>query len=609
MTDTSNVNITFDGFDETTCIHCGTVLNIAGLDPFTPLECTNCHKVFPVPTQLGDYILLDILGQGGMGAVFRGFDAKLKRPVAVKVMSKKLGGDEEFTGHFLREAQVLASLNNPNVVQVHNFGEKHGQPYIVMELVDGGRLDRMIKEHGPLKESFVVHMAMDVIKGLHAAANMGLAHGDLKPDNVLFDREGNAKVVDFGLARFKGEVQRPGEIWGTPFYIAPEVVRGKQPNMNADIYSLGCTLFHALAGQPPFSKQNIQETVLARLKEPAPDLRTIRPDIHPKTAAVVARMLAVDPFVRYPNYDSLTTDMIEAQKELAGETVAAPQKKRRSVWLVLIMTATAMAITGIAVYKLSRQEPPPPPPQKHKVMKLIDGNLVPVEEGVPSAVSTSAAAGMASVPGGVPAEDDASRYTMWINGSTDGKGFSPWMLHCGKNAGFFIGSSLDNSGGLGGIDKEGKSWGLFAHSKGFANAHRAFASGPLAVATRRFLIDFDNGKIKTKSSSVGWGLQNRTSNTLWEFYFAGGENYTVHDGGGQRDSGIPMTVNGLHCEFILTEPLKYSAAISAGGVTNRLTGTLISDPDHRIAIVHFWNANAGPGKSHDVYFNNLKITP
>ena len=604
MTDTSNANITFDGFDETTCIHCGTVLNIVGLVPFTPLECTNCHKVFPVPTQLGDYILLDKLGQGGMGAVFRGFDAKLKRPVAVKVMTKQLGVNEEFTGHFLREAQILASLNNPNVVQVHNFGEKHGQPYIVMELVDGGRLDRMIKEHGALKESFMVHTAMDIIRGLHAAANMGLAHGDLKPDNVLFDREGNAKVVDFGLARFKGEVQRPGEIWGTPFYIAPEVVRGKQPNLNADIYSLGCTLFHALAGRPPFSKESIQETVLARLKEPAPDLRMIRADIHPKTAAVVARMLEADPFRRYPNYDSLTTDMAEAQKALAGNAVPTLQKKGKSAALVVITILIAVAITGFAVYKMTHRAAPPPQQQKQRVMRLIDGKLVPVD--VPSSAPALAATSALSMTA-VPAADDASTYGMWVNGDTGGTGFGPWVLHCGKDAGFFIGTSLDNSGGVGGIDNRGKSWGLFAHSKGHADAYRLFAAGPLAVTSQYFAIDFDSGKIKSRGGSVGWGLQNITSNTLWEFYYAGGETYIVRDGSGENDSGIPMTAKGMHCEFRLTEPLRYSATITANGVTNVLAGTLIGDPDHRIRILHLWNSNAGPGKNHDVYFNNLRI--
>jgi hypothetical protein len=604
MADTSNANITFDGFDEATCIHCGTVLNIADREPFTPIQCTKCHNSFPVPAQLGDYILLDKLGQGGMGSVFRGFDPKLKRSVAVKVMHRKLGGNQEFTGQFLREAQTLASLNNPNVVQVHNFGEKHGQPYIVMELVDGGRLDRMIKEHGALKESFVVRTALDVIKGLHAAANMGLAHGDLKPDNVLFDRDGNAKVVDFGLARFKGEVHRPGEIWGTPFYIAPEVVRGKQPNTNADIYSLGCTLFHALAGRPPFSKESVQDTVLARLKEPPPDLRTICPEIHPETAAVVDRMLEADPFIRYPNYDSLITDMTAAQKALETDAVSTPQRRGKSAAPVVITIMAAIAVAGFAAYKMTHRETPLPQQQKQQVMKLIGGKLVAVDIPQPAPV---AAAKPTDREPSVAANDDAGYYTEWVDGSSGGTGFGRWILRCGGNAGFFIGTSLDNSGGVGGIDTRGKSWGLFTHSKGYADAYRLFTAGPLAVSPQRFTFDFDNGAIELGGSSAGWGLQNATSNTLWEFYSAGGETYIMRDGNGEANSGIQFTTNGLHFEFRLTERSKYSVMISSGGMTNMLAGKLIEDPDQRISMLHLWSFNVGRGKDHDVYFNNLRI--
>ena len=607
MTDTSNGNAMFDRFDETTCIHCGTVLNIVGREPFSPLECTNCHTIFPVPTQLGDYVLLDKLGQGGMGAVFRGIDAKLKRPVAVKVMRRQLGGNQEFTGQFLREAQTLAALNNPHIVQVHNFGEKHGQPYIVMELVDGGHLDRMIKEHGALKESFVIHMALDVIKGLRAAANMGLAHGDLKPDNVLFDRDGNAKVVDFGLARFKDEVHRPGEIWGTPFYIAPEVIHGKQPNPQADIYSLGCTLFHALAGQPPFSKETVQETVLARLKERPPDLQTLRPGIHPETASIIARMLEVDPFRRYPNYDSLMADMVAVEKALHhGPLIAKP--KRTSTWKMAVIVVL-IAIGGIILYRSARTESSTPSPQKPRLMKSAGGKLVPSKKSrststkrmIPTTKTTSSAPA-------IPANDNASQYTNWVHGANGGSGFGPWDLQCVNNAGFFLGNSLDNSGGSGGINRRGKSWGMFAHSQGNADAYRPFADGPLALAPQRFMIDIDNGLVDP-GASVGLGLQNGNSNTLWEFFFVGGNrNYTVRDGTGEINTGIPFTTRGLHCTFVLTEATAYAVDIVCEGQTNTLKGRLIDNPDQEISRIHLWNFNAGSGPDHDVYFNSIQIS-
>ncbi|HBA85966.1 MAG TPA: hypothetical protein DCZ95_17925 [Verrucomicrobia bacterium] len=402
MAEDDVIKVITDPVDEIVCNHCHTTINVSACPSFMHVECPSCHARLPVPAQLANFVLIELFGQGGMGAVFRGFDSSLKRHVAIKVMKKEFSENPQFVEQFLREARALAALNHPNVVQIYNYGEAKGQHYIVMELVDGGRLDLMIKNGKPLGETTLLHMATDVIKGLHAAANAGLTHGDIKPANILFSREGAAKVVDFGLARFQGEQSKPGVILGTPFYVAPEVVRGKQPDQKADIYSLGGTLFHALTGHPPFNGPTVPETVIARFKAPAPDIRTLRPELHAETAALIARMLDADPFTRYPNYDSLMADMAGIQKNLTAAPVRKPRKAPLP-WVLALLGLCALLAAGLYGLRVHSTRPQPAPseiqsPRKRVVMKLVNGKLIPVtveesaaSDSPPTATSSSPA--------------------------------------------------------------------------------------------------------------------------------------------------------------------------------------------------------------------------
>ncbi len=267
-----------------------------------------------VPAQFGGFLLINKLGSGGMGVIYHAVDKELGRQVALKVMKKSLGDDAEFVQSFKHEAQAAAALNHRNVVQIYSFGQVKGQPYIVMELVAGGRLDEMIAGGKQMPEDRALEIHLEVTEGLKAASDVGLIHSDIKPANILFGQSGEAKVVDFGLASFIGQHQQGGQIWGTPYYIAPEKARGKKVDFRSDIYSLGATLFHALAGQPPFDGATPTDVVLARLNNPAPSLRDFRDDIHPETVALVARMLEPDPSMRYPSYPALLLDMRAAHK-------------------------------------------------------------------------------------------------------------------------------------------------------------------------------------------------------------------------------------------------------------------------------------------------------
>lgn len=305
------------------CAKCGKPLDVAGLTAFSKFRCGHCQAVQTVPAKLGNFILLELLGRGGMGAVYRAVDQSLGRPVAIKVMLRAVAEDRLFFDQFKREARAAAALSHPNIVQIYSLDEDKGQSYIVMELLSGGRLDHLISSKKRLDEASVLKIGLEVAEGLNAAGRVGLIHDDIKPENILFDGKGVAKIVDFGLARYRGKggpQSAQNEIWGTPYYIAPEKVTRQPPDLRSDIYSLGATLFHALAGRPPFEGVTAVDVVKARLQGPAPDVRTFRPEVKPGLAAILARMLEQDPQKRYQTYPALMGEM----GRLAGEALKTP---------------------------------------------------------------------------------------------------------------------------------------------------------------------------------------------------------------------------------------------------------------------------------------------
>ncbi len=316
--------IVTDPVKQIVCAKCGKPLDVSVLAAFSKFRCGHCSAVQTVPAKLGNFILLELLGRGGMGAVYRGVDQALGRPVAIKVMLRSVAADKVFFEQFQREARAAAALSHPNIVQVYALDEEKGQSYIVMELLSGGRLDHIISERKRLDEPVVLKLAIDVAEGLSAASRVGLIHDDIKPENILFDAKGVAKIVDFGLARFRGKGPQAGqnEIWGTPYYIAPEKVLRKTPDFKSDIYSLGGTLFHALAGRPPFEGETAVDVVKARVQSPAPDVRTFRPEVRPELAVLIARMLEREPEKRPATY----AEILEELRKLAGVEVlqAAP---------------------------------------------------------------------------------------------------------------------------------------------------------------------------------------------------------------------------------------------------------------------------------------------
>ena len=354
-----------DRVAEFTCIHCGNIMDVSEIASFTRIQCPECEGEQRVPAQLGSFLLLEPLGSGGMGVIYKAIDQTLGRYVALKVMKKSLGDNPEFVKSFQHEARAAAALNHKNVVQIYSFGQEKGQPYIVMELVDGGRLDKMLEGGKQLDEAHALEIHIQVTEGLYAASQAGLVHGDIKPANILFGKSGEAKVVDFGLASFIGQQDtQGGEIWGTPYYIAPEKAKGRPVDFRSDIYSLGGTLFHVLTGVPPFDGDTPINVVLARLNQPAPNIQTIRPDITDQTAAMIARTLAVEPSMRHPSYLALLADMraahavaLKKSSPRKGVTTSVQRRvkvtKKPQFKIIAIATVLALAVVAASVWGFS----------------------------------------------------------------------------------------------------------------------------------------------------------------------------------------------------------------------------------------------------------------
>ena len=339
---------------------------MAGRPAFSQFNCPHCGTQMTIPVLLGSFMLVERMGSGGMGAVFRGLDTALNRFVAIKVMKASLGEDAKLVQSFIREAQAAAALNHRNIVQIYSCGQEKGQPYIVMELVTGGKMNHMFTKTEPMDEVKLLKIALDVAEGLKAANEVGLVHGDIKPENVLIDNSGTAKIVDFGLAQFVNAQKNRGEIWGTPYYISPERARGNLADHRSDIYSLGATMFHAMTGEPPFDGKTATDVVLARLKHPPPDIRTLRPTIQPQTVELINRMMAADPYLRYPNSASLKSDMnaaLQAAKEAKSAVKGKSVKQNKASRVIAAITVAVLVGIGYAVlswYQAEKAKPSVP---------------------------------------------------------------------------------------------------------------------------------------------------------------------------------------------------------------------------------------------------------
>lgn len=247
---------------------------------------------------LGDYLIESRIGKGGMGVVYAARQLSLERTVAIKILPSELCADREYVDRFLREARAAAQLNHPNVIQIFDAGVADNIYFFVMEFVDGRNLGQILREHGAFAEREALHAIQQAAIGLAFAHSMGIVHRDVKPENIMISQNGLVKIGDLGLAKwkpneFEASLTSAGTTMGTPFYIAPEQIRGaKDIDARADIYSLGMTLFHLLAGHPAFGEGSAAEIMARHLSDPLPSLRALRPEISEDTGHLLAAMTA-----------------------------------------------------------------------------------------------------------------------------------------------------------------------------------------------------------------------------------------------------------------------------------------------------------------------------
>jgi len=264
-----------------------------------------------------------------MGTVYKARDTQLERFVALKLLHKDLSGEADHEAQLQQEARIAASVNHPNVVQIFSLGMDHGQFYVVMELIDHGSLDDLIESQGRLPELQVLDIGIQIARGLRAAQRKGLIHRDVKPPNILFVDEQAAKIGDFGLAAFATQdAHSDGVIWGTPAYVAPERLCNQPEDVRSDIYSLGATLFHAVAGKPPIDSSTNSATELYGLKQNPSELRALASDVTAPTARVLQQMIAPDPKERFAFYDDLLAQLDEARRAFEF----ADTRRRSSRW-------------------------------------------------------------------------------------------------------------------------------------------------------------------------------------------------------------------------------------------------------------------------------------
>ena len=328
-----------------TCPACQSQIDVTSLEPFTKLKCPFCGQMVRVRRKFNHFVIMRQIGEGGMSRVFEAEDETLGRRVALKILNRQFGRDETRVEQFRQEALITANVNHPNVIKLYSVGYDQGYFYIAMELVTGGTLEQRIRQEGSIKEQQALTIGREVAEGLRAAQQLGLIHRDVKPANILFTETGMAKVVDFGLALF---VERgpdsSGEIWATPYYVAPEKVLDNREDYRSDIFSLGATLYHALTGQPPHKADtnNIEQLRMIKCRRVA--LEDSGKRFAPRTVHVVNRMVAFRPQERCANYDE-TVDELRLAEGLLSQGYSARLSSRRMRWSIGVAAALFLAFS------------------------------------------------------------------------------------------------------------------------------------------------------------------------------------------------------------------------------------------------------------------------
>jgi eukaryotic-like serine/threonine-protein kinase len=322
-----------------------------------------------IGTQLGSHELIGLLGKGGMGEVYRARDTKLKREVAIKILPDEFSNDPNRLSRFQREAEVLASLNHPNIAGIHSLEDANGWRFLVLELVEGETLAERIKR-GPLPIDESLNIAKSICEALEAAHERGIIHRDLKPANVKTTPEGKVKVLDFGLAKAlevetsKGNLSNSptmsmmasnaGLILGTAAYMSPEQAKGKPVDRRTDVFAFGCVLYEMLTGRPVFEGETVSD-ILARVIEREPDWKRLPSGLSPRIHELLRRCLEKDPKKRRRDMGDVLMDL-DSPFPL-GELAAPPARRVRVAMAAIFILGTLAALLAVPAVLYFRSTP------------------------------------------------------------------------------------------------------------------------------------------------------------------------------------------------------------------------------------------------------------
>ncbi len=306
---------------------------------------------------MGRYRLEERIGEGGMAAVYRALDLRTGHRVAVKFLRQELQANQEFLDRFRREATAASRMSHHNIVNLLDIGDNPSAPYLVFEFVDGKTLKEIIAEHGKLPQGTAVQIAIRILSALRHAHEAGVIHRDIKPQNVLVDRQGYIKVSDFGIARMVDTNTQDGEsrqsVMGSVHYFSPEQARGETATAASDLYSVGCVLYEMLTGRMPFEGETQVSLAMQHLQaEPRP-VRELAPEVSAAVAAVVHKALAKDPAARYPSALLMAQALHDALLPEKDNKLATMSDFRRKPRPKIRMRTRHTLLTGVFVTLLA----------------------------------------------------------------------------------------------------------------------------------------------------------------------------------------------------------------------------------------------------------------
>ena len=321
------------------CPLCKEPLLIEDTEMGSQVQCIHCGKPVTVPSSrtapgsiIGDFIIINEIGRGGMGIVYLAHQISLDRPVALKILADTYAKNADFVVGFIKEARAAAKLNHPNIVQAYAVGDDDGIFYFAMEHVNGETMKSILQREKLLP----VDRAIDIVRQIAEALDYAwqeekLVHRDIKPDNIMLTQEGIVKITDFGMAVHAMDWQNSSTISGSPSYMSPELFTGTKPDPRCDIYSLGVTLYQMLAGRLPFESETVRMVAYQHMEEEPEPLEKLNPAVPQSVVKLVKRMMAKKPKNRFQTMEELLTEIWRIRQETAPDRSLVPEVHTVSV--------------------------------------------------------------------------------------------------------------------------------------------------------------------------------------------------------------------------------------------------------------------------------------